>query len=57
MKLDEARWGLEFRLSYRADGQVGSRPFFDGQLPEGYRVHVALREESVRGDSIDLRKH
>jgi len=49
---------LAFKLSYKAGGQVSaSRPFFDGRLPEGHRVHVVLREVSPRGESIDIRRH
>ena len=45
------------RLSYRVGKQVTvSRPILDGLLPEGYRVHIALNQISLRGGSLSIRK-
>lgn len=45
------------RLSYRVGKQVTvSRPILDGLLPEGYRVHIALSQISLRGGSLSIRK-
>ena len=45
------------RLSYRVGKQVTvSRPILDGLLPEGYRVHIALSQISLRGGSFSIRK-
>lgn len=45
------------KLSYRVGKQVTiSRPILDGLLPEGYRVHIALDQVSLRGGSLSIRK-
>ena len=45
------------RLAYRSGRQISiSNPIMEGTLPEGFRVHLTLKEVSKRGDTFTIRK-
>ncbi|MFB0543508.1 MAG: hypothetical protein ACETVR_01885, partial [Candidatus Bathyarchaeia archaeon] len=45
------------RLAYRAGHQISvSRPILEGTLPEGFRIHLTLKEISKRGPTFTIRK-
>ena len=45
------------RLAYKAGKQISiASPIVEGSLPEGFRVHLTLREISRRGSTFTIRK-
>ena len=45
------------RLAYRAGKQISvASPIVEGGLPEGYRIHLTLREISRKGGTFTIRK-
>ncbi|MFA9496442.1 MAG: type II/IV secretion system ATPase subunit [Candidatus Bathyarchaeota archaeon] len=48
---------IVIRLAYRSGRQISiSHPIMEGTLPEGFRVHLTLKEVSKRGDTFTIRK-
>ncbi len=45
------------RLAYKSGGQITvAQPILEGNLPEGFRIHLTLDEVSKRGSTFTIRK-
>ncbi|RLE82263.1 MAG: hypothetical protein DRJ52_02530 [Thermoprotei archaeon] len=45
------------RLAYKAGKHISiAKPILEGSLPEGFRIHLTLKEVSMRGGTFTIRK-